>query len=234
MIVKASLVGAALVLLVLGVRLAAEEGDFASEYEVFTRMMTAQARLPDTETLAAASIVSRFEDNPPPASLHREVLILERMISMSAGQVTQPIEGRITATARKLAAQVPTSGFAWCALSAAAARQRWEPAAMERTLTRCHDTFPYELSYVATRLRQAVLLWPLLSASSRERAMADLDKLLRSKANGVRMAESMARLVATVAPERGDDFARVVAANDNKIQTVYRTAMEYAVKEHGR
>lgn len=104
---------------------------------------------------------------------------------------------------------------------------------MERVLHRCGDAFPYEDGSIAERLRQSVLLWPLLSQMSRERALADLDKLLRSHAHGVRMAEAMARFVATTAPERGADFARVVAANDTKIRAVYGVTLENIAKQAG-
>ena len=144
--------------------------------------------------------------------LHTRVVFTKKRAG-SAGQselLDREQQGVVQAS-KDLLTAAPAKALGWCTLANATVSWKGVNAPWRRPLELCYATARREPGVLFRRIRIGLQLWPILDEGQRRRVRNDLVILLSSPDLGQRAGRVLARMVATVAPQRAKAVRRLIA-----------------------
>lgn len=143
--------------------------------------------------------------------LHARVVFTQKR-AISAGQselLNREQEGVVQAS-KDLLTAAPAKALGWCTLAHATVSWKGVNAAWRQPLELCYATARREPGILFRRIRIGLQLWPLLDEDQRRRVQNDLVIVLSSPHLGRSSGHVLARMVATVAPQRAQAVRQLI------------------------
>jgi hypothetical protein len=144
--------------------------------------------------------------------LHTRVVFTQKRAS-SAGRselLDREQQGVVQAS-KDLLTAAPAKALGWCTLAHARVSWKGVNSAWRQPLELCYATARRELGVLFRRIRIGLQLWPILEEDQRRRVRNDLVIVLSSPGLGWSSGRVLARIVATVAPQRARGVRRLIA-----------------------
>lgn len=209
-----------------GALLAREEADLFS-----ARLAASQAaagKLKESVSLARAVLTFDRAGGGRPDVLRDKAYLQRRLIEeIGLSPAAQPLlpaaSRRLEETIRDLAVNAPMPSRAWCDLSALFV-SRGVAAPVDAMLALCFEAPPPDRAMIEVRWRLALILWPRLPPSLREKFLRDIDRVLGEPHATIWDAELLAEIVARNAPRQGTLIRERLAPRRKDLTEAYDAA----------
>jgi hypothetical protein len=191
----------------------------------------------EVQVFDAKEVLRTTEDRkskPTPEQLRHAVEIFERVDIARSGLLFDRLHARVVFMQKRahgagrsellareqqgvmrasedLVTAAPAKALGWCTLAHAKISWKGVTAAWQQSLELCYATARREPGVLFHRLRIGLQLWPILDEDQQRRVRNDLVILLSSPGLGQRAGRVLARMVASVAPQRAEAVRRLIA-----------------------